>query len=69
MKKPKPAHGASHEEQPQRGGSYLRDPVTGKLTLFTEPEADALEEDTAGDPNPDAAAGGDAASASTDQEV
>lgn len=24
---------AIHEEQPQRGGSYLRDPDTGALTL------------------------------------
>lgn len=73
MKKPRPGVAdVATEEQPQRGGSYLRDPDTGALTRVEGPEDEAERADTddAAEPatdNNSGAAAGDAP-ATTDQE-
>ena len=54
MRKPKASVAASTEEQPSRGGSFLRDPETGALTQVegpaTQAELDEAAAADAGDP-------------------
>lgn len=74
MRKPKVPDAAPGEEQPQRGGSYLRDPDTGKLTPRDNDAGTDVDvaADSAGEAGADSNLGADAsdgaAPTDTDQE-